>query len=152
MNSLEDIDIDKLVKIQKLDEIHSAFMFVSAAGYGENNAILDKQSGKFFLHSDLCDMEEQLPEKDYDSAIHIEIPHKNDLNLGQNLVFEFMEQFIPEKEDQIEQIFRRKGAYSRYKDLLHSIGLLEKWYDFENKRELVALLQWCKENDINIKD
>lgn len=91
-------------------------------------------------------------EEDYDPTIHIDIPHKNDLDLSQNLVFEFVEQFIPEAENEVSQIFRKRGAYSRYKELLHLKGLLDKWYAFENKRELLALLQWCKENDVDITD
>lgn len=124
-------------------------------GYGENSALFDKKTGKIYLRSDYCDIEEQddqLSEKDYDASVHIEIPHKNDLDLGENLVFEFVEQFVPEDEAKVDQIFRARGAYSRYKDLLSSKGLLDKWYEFENKSELIALSQWCKDNDVDITD
>ena len=48
-------------------------------------------------------------------------------------------------------IFRRKGAYSRYKDFLESKGVLENWYEYENERQKVALKEWCKENNIEVK-
>jgi hypothetical protein len=151
--AFEPDNIEELLKNKKLDEIHSAFMFVNGGGgYGESSAVLDTKTWKIYLRSDFCDIEPegQLSDDDYDREIHIEIPHKNELDLGRNLVFEFVEQFIPEDEAKIGQIFRKKGAYSRYKDFLDSKGLLDKWYDFENKSELITLSQWCKENNIDI--
>ncbi len=144
---------DEPIKSQKFNEILDALMFVSAMGYGENTAILDKQTGKIYFHSDFGDFDEleQLSDEDYDSTIHIDIPHKNDLDLGRDLVFEFVEQFMPEEDEKVSQIFRKRGAYSRYKDLLEYRGMLQKWHDFENQREQLALLEWCKENEINIE-
>ena len=90
-----------------------------------------------------------MPE-DIDDEKCVEIPHKNDLDLGRNLVFEFVSQQMPEDQEKIYEIFRRKGAYSRYKYFLEKKGLLEKWYEFENKKTKEALLAWCTENDIKI--
>ena len=146
-------NIEELKKNKKLGEIQDAYIFVTMANYGENTALFDKKTGKFYLHSDLCDMDEmedQLADEDYDAEVHIEIPDKNDLGLGQNLVFEFVEKFLPEDKKKISQIFNKRGAYSRYKDFLASKDLLDKWYDFENKKELIALSEWCKENEIDI--
>ena len=148
-----DENIEELIKNPVLSEIQDGFMFVNGVGEGENTALFDKKTGKIYLHSDLCDMgelENQLGDEDYDAEIHIEIPDKNDLGLGQNLVFEFVEKFLPEDEKKISQIFSKRGAYSRYKDFLASKDLLDKWYDFENKKELIALSEWCKENEIDI--
>ena len=72
------------------------------------------------------------------------------MDLGKDLVFEFVEKFIPDAYERIDKIFRKRGAYSRYKDLLDSKGVLQKWYDFENQREQSALLQWCEDNEIDI--
>jgi hypothetical protein len=144
---------DEPIKSQKFNEILDALMFVSAMGYGENTAILDKKTGKIYFHSDFGDFDEleQLSEEDYDSTVHIDIPHKNDLDLGRDLVFEFVELFMPEEDDRVSQIFRKRGAYSRYKDLLEHRGMLQKWHDFENQREQLVLLEWCKENEIDIE-
>ena len=79
-----------------------------------------------------------------------EIPHKNDLNIGKNLVFEFAEKFIPNAYERVERIFRKWGAYSRYKGLMDSKGVLQKWYDFENQRKQSVLLKWCQENEIDV--
>jgi hypothetical protein len=80
----------------------------------------------------------------------IAIPHKNDLDLGCNLVFRFANQILPGRVDQIAGFFRKKGAYSRFKDLPASEGLLERWYAFEAAEQEAALREWCAENDIAI--
>ena len=137
---------------QLFRDIEDAMMFVSSAGYGENSAILDKATGKIYYQSTFGDFEEleKFEEDEYDPDIHIEIPHKNDLDLGKELVFQFVERIMPDSYDRVYNIFGKRGAYSRYKDLLDSKGLLQKWYDFEKQKEQAALIQWCQENEINI--
>ena len=125
---------EKFAKSQLLNEIEDAMMFVSSSGYGDNSAILDKSTGKIYYQSDYGDLDEleDIPEGEYDPNIHIEIPHKNELDLGRNLVFEFVEEHLSNDFERVREIFRRKGAYGRYKDMLEERGLLKKWYDFEN--------------------
>lgn len=81
----------------------------------------------------------------------LEIPHKNDLGLGASLALEFAQLRMPEDWPQVDSIFRRPVAYSRFKELLGSKELLQSWYDFENQREHEALQEWCKENGIDPK-
>ena len=113
-----------------------------------HNAYLCKETGRIFYTSEMGDSDE-LPE-DIDDPKYISIPHKNDLDLGKDLVIEFTSDFLPKEIDRVYSIFRRKGAYSRYKELLSEKGLLEKWYKFEDERQKAALKEWCAENDIKI--
>jgi len=92
-----------------------------------------------------------LDEDKFDCDTFIEIPHKNDLDLGQSLVFEFAEQRLPDDLDLVQQIFRRRGAYARFKALLEDRGLLQSWYDFENRREEEALRKWCLQNEVELQ-
>ena len=87
-----------------------------------------------------------------DPEKYITIPHKNELDLGRALVIEFTEKYLPEEVDKVNLFFRRKGAYSRYKDFLERRGLLKDWYEFENERQTAVLREWCRENNIEIKD
>ena len=136
----------------KFSEIEDAFFFVNSAYMYTNSAILCKESGKIFYQSDYLDEEtlEEIPEELLENEDCIEIPHKNELDLGRNLVFEFVEGHLPGDFERVRNIFRRKGAYGRYKDLLEEKGLLKKWYDFENDRETVALREWCEDNEIEL--
>jgi hypothetical protein len=141
------------IKSKRFSEIEDAMLFVSALPYGENSAFLDRSTEKIYYQSSYADFDgsDELSEEDYDPEIHIKIPHKNDLNLGRDLVFRFVEQNIPDMYETVYQIFKKRGAYSRYKDLLDSKGVLQQWYDFENRHEQTALLKWCEENDIDFK-
>ena len=129
------------------EDIENAFMYVSMDQKYMNNAYLCKETGQFFYTSEMYDSEE-IPEDIDDPDKYITIPHQNDLELGKSLVFEFAAKYLPEEIDQIDSIFHRRGAYSRYKDFLDRKGFLEKWYIFEDERQDTALKQWCTENNI----
>ena len=133
----------------KFSDIEHAFFFVSSASMTANTAVLCKETGELFYASDYTD-EDEIPEDIYYRDDCIEIPHKNDLDLGRDLVFEFVEQYLPGDFDRVQNIFRRKGAYGRYKDLLDDRDLSQEWYDFENTRQAETLRQWCKDNEIKL--
>ena len=133
----------------KYDDLENAFLFVSMQPPFTNSAILNKETGETYYESGYGDSDE-LPE-DIEDEKYIEIPHKNDLNLGRNLVFEFVSQHMPSDQEQVYEIFRKRGAYSHYKDLLERRDLLEKWHDYENKQTKEVLLSWCAENNLKIK-
>ena len=47
-------------------DVQLAFEFVSSGGMGENEAYLDRQSGKIYWHSEFGDNDEELPDGWYD--------------------------------------------------------------------------------------
>ena len=77
--------------------------------------MLFKTTGKIFYISEFGNSDE-LPDDIEDSDDYIEIPHKNELDLGKQLVFKFVSEHLPEELDRVSQIFRRRGAYSRCKE------------------------------------
>ena len=134
----------------KLSTIEDAFFFVSMGEMYMNSAILCRETGKVLYISDFGDSDE-LPE-DIDDAPdkYIDIPHKNELNLGKPLVLEFSAIHLPDNFEQVSSFFHKKGAYSKFKNLLEVKGLLDKWYVFEESEQNKALREWCKDNDIII--
>jgi hypothetical protein len=132
-------------------ELELAFDFVGFGQPYQNQAYIDKESGKIYWHSEFGDNEEELPD-DIDDEKYIEIPHKNELDLGKSLVLDFTYRNIPEQTGKVEGFFRRKGAYSKFKTLLENIGALDTWYEFESSMREKALRNWCKENGIEIHD
>ena len=129
-------------------DLQLAFEFVSSGGMGENEAYLDRQSGKIYWHSEFGDNDEELP-NDIDDEKYISIPDETELDLGKRLVLDFAREFLPVDYDEVRHIFSRRGAYRRYKDLLVRRGALERWYDFSNKAEEAVLREWCAENGID---
>ena len=132
-----------------LSEIIDAYYFVNVSSYGSNRAILCKDTGQIFYVSEEAGIDE-IGEQDIEPKNSIEIPDKYELDLGQRLVFEFVEMYLPDEYHRVRQMFRKRGAYSRYKRFLESRGMLDTWYEFENQREEQALRQWCKENGIEL--
>jgi hypothetical protein len=135
----------------KYTDIEDAFMFVSMSPPHEHYAYINKETGETYYVSTLGDSDE-LPDDLEENEKYISIPHKNDLNLGRNLVFDFISANLPDEYEQVRRIFSRKGAYSLFKELLESKGQLEAWYEFEQKATREALHGWCKENDISLKE
>ena len=84
------------------------------------------------------------------AAVSYDELEKNDLDLGRPLALRFVARELPEQAERVGEFFRHKGAYARFKDLLESEGLLEKWYNFEAESTEKALRDWCAENDIRI--
>ncbi len=134
----------------KLSDLMMAFEFVSAAAPFENSACISRRTGEIYWVSDLIDEEEDLPEDLEDPEQYIEIPHKNELDLGRRLVLGFVRRSLPDSYDEVEDIFRSKGAYSRYKALLERTGKLEEWYSYEEVETDAALRQWSEEEGIDL--
>ncbi len=130
-------------------EIMDAFDFVSFAQMYEHQAFLDKETGKIYLQSELGDNEEDLPEDIYEDK-YIEIPHKNELDLGKALVLDFAYEYLPNDTEKIKAIFRKKGAYSKFKAFLESKNLIDKWYEFESNAQERELRAWCEASGIKI--
>ena len=136
----------------KFSDIEDAFFFISMGEMYMNSAILCIKTGRIFYTSDLGDSDELPEDIDNDPDKYIDIPHKNELNLGKVLVINFTSIHMPDNMEKVQSIFRKKGAYSRFKDLLETKGLLEKWYDFEEDQQKNALIEWCRENNIETRE
>lgn len=137
----------------RFEEIREAFEFVSAGrGLGEYQAFLCKQSGKIYWHSDLSELDDELPDDIEDDEKYLEIPDKRELDLGKSLALDFARQILPGDLDEVWPMFRRRGAYAGFKRLLARRGVLEQWYDFEEKATVRALREWCELNSIALAD
>jgi hypothetical protein len=78
------------------------------------------------------------------------VPRQAELDLGRRLVLRFAEQELPRDYDTVRDLFRRKGAYARFRRLLESRGALQRWYDYEERATEEALRAWCQDNDIQL--
>ena len=138
----------------KFSDIQNAFDFVSFGDeLMEHAAWLCTETGKIYWRSEFDDDEDEpLPEDIDDDEKYIAIPHKNDFNLGKNLVLQFAAEQLPDSYDKVREIFSRRGAYARFKDLLEYQDMLQQWYDYEQQAGEKALREWCNDCDIKIVD
>ena len=128
---------------------------MGSSAYGEHHAYLCRESGKIYWHSEFSDLEElndELPEDIEDEDKYIQLPSKRELDLGVPLVMEFVRQFLPRDFDDVSDMFDRRGAYGRFKQLLIRRRAPEQWYDFEQKATERALREWCELNSIVLAD
>jgi len=79
------------------------------------------------------------------------VPHKNDLDLGSRLAHLFADRHLTEHRGEVRDIFRRKGAYARFKALLQRLDAVDAWYEFERSETAFALLAWASEVHMSIE-
>jgi hypothetical protein len=136
-------------------EILDAHEFADTNGFGEHHAILCRQTGKIYLHSEFSDFDEfndELPDDVEDDEKYLTIPDKRALGLGKPLALDFAHEFLPNDFDEVRYIFSKKGAYSKFRALVIRRNALDLWYGFESKATERALREWCKLNSIEISD
>lgn len=127
----------------KYSDLEMAVQFVSAGGF-DAHAYVSRETGKIYWVSDDNDLEEEIPEDVDDPDLYAEVPGQRDLDLGKPLVLKFADRFLPEIYEEVEQLFRRRGAYSRYRDLLIEKGKLDEWYAFEQSAIEAELIEWAE--------
>jgi len=127
--------------------IEEAFFFVSDVQPYEHTAVVNRITGETFYASEMAGHNE-IPDEAEGNDDYLWIPHKHDLDLGKPLAMSFILSRCPDLYDDVLDIFRRKGAYGRYKDLLERKGLLQEWYAFEEEKTREALLRWCEGNGV----
>ena len=128
------------------EQLMSAFESLWFDTNEESSAAISPSTGEIYFESPYSD-EDEIPE-DIDDLIYL--PHKNDLDLGQRLVRDFIGSAAPDDWQQVQAIFSRRGAYRRYKEFLNGKGLLDQWFEFEEEREKEAVLDWCEVHGIKV--
>lgn len=131
----------------KLSDLIDAHMMVD--GY-DNEAFICRQTGTIHLRSDYVDPDDPPPDDLDDEDKYFAIPSQQQLDLGKPLAIEFAREHLPDDVDNVYDIFRRRGAFARFKALLSQKGALDQWYAYEEKAQEAALLEWCAENEIEI--
>ena len=137
----------------KFSDLSMAYDFVSFAGPLEHRAYVSLDTGAIHWVSESNPIEEEeLPDDLETSDRYIAIPHKHELDLGKRLAFQFVEERLPSRHSDVVTVFRRRGAYARFKELLAANGCLEEWYTFEAESTERALREWCQVNGIHLVD
>jgi Uncharacterised protein family (UPF0158) len=138
----------------KASELREAFEFVSCGAPFEHEAHISLDTGKIYWTSSAIDMEEEkAPPGDIaDEDRYLAVPHKNDLEPGRRLALAFVGQYMSHDYETAEEFFHSKGAYGRFKALLHRRDRLQQWYEFEREATQKALLVWCEANNVQLVD
>ena len=121
---------------------------------GDCWACLYIKTGEFYYLGDGLENDidqEILDEIEFNPDAYIRIPDRKEFDLGTPLIFRFTDEYMLGDYEQVRQIFRRRGAYAKYKNLLDKRGLLDTWYDYENTAFKAALLEWAEAKGIQVE-
>lgn len=95
-----------------LKDLLEAFDFVGSAPPTEHQAYISLDTGEILWVSEFVE-DEDVPDDVETSDRYIEVPHKNDLDLGRHLALRFAERALPDQYATVERIFQRRGTSSR---------------------------------------
>lgn len=136
----------------KLSELREGYDYASIGMELDAQAYVGLDTGKVYFRGDGMPEEENLPEEVEDSGRFVPVPHKYDLDLGKHLVFDFVHRELLDDADRVHDLFRRRGAYSRFKDLLVRRGKLDRWHEYEDRVTDQRLREWCEAHEIAFID
>lgn len=131
------------------NNLEDAFLWSSATPEFQTQAFICRSTGKTYFRGD--DELDELPEDIEDDSKYVVVPGKNEFDLGLALVMRFTYRHAPQLEQSIQDLFRRKGAYSRFKDLLLANDLLDSWHEYESQATQDALEAWASENGFSVR-
>jgi hypothetical protein len=134
----------------KLRDLLEAFEWVDAGEVAgiDSQAYVNRLTGAVHFSGEL--MEEELPADIEDESLYLEVPGKQELDLGRNLALRFTREQLPDSFDVVADFFRKKGAYSRFKSLLERTGRLDAWYRYEEQATEQALREWAEVNGLTL--
>ncbi|HED31306.1 MAG TPA: hypothetical protein ENN50_06445 [Prosthecochloris aestuarii] len=129
-------------------EIVMAFDFVSSGEEGDNHAWICRDSGEIVYFSEVLGLDERRGQ-DIHSPNCVAVPHRNDLELGRELVFDFIDEELPDKYASIRDIYADpEDPEGRFRELLQARGVLDRWNDYKAGRIRSSLMTWCQARGI----
>jgi hypothetical protein len=135
----------------RYDDLEHALYWVSSSPEFEADAFVSRATGKVYFRGTDGPVDDDFPDDIEDAVEYIAFPHKNDLDLGRDLVFRFVNEHAAHLEQQVHQLFRRKGAYSGFKSLISRCDLLDNWHEYERQATQNALEQWASTHGFTVE-
>ena len=112
------------------------------------------ETGEFDYYTDFMrdDMSDEIDIEKFDDDVWIAAPHQRDLN-EYDIMVDFAEAASdPHANELLCVALEGKGAFRRFKDTLHRVGLTERWYTFKKSAYVEVARQWCEENGIEYEE
>jgi len=96
------------------------------------------------------DLNNELNEDELDALYSESIPLPSHFDINE---YQIMKDFIETIDDlllykQLLIAINGQGAFRRFKDTCINFNIIDKWYEFQNKRYEEIALKWCQNNKI----
>jgi len=136
-----------------LEDLRDALMFVSASEMFDVGVYVSLETGRIYYTGgeNFGEEFEPAPGDVDDPEQYAALPDSRALGLGRDVALAFIERVLPGRLRQVEDMFRRRGAFRRFKDMLIREGLIDRWHAFETEAEIAALREWCEEVGLEIE-
>ncbi len=134
----------------KLKDLEDALHYSSDGVQYGATVYVNRESGELWFVSEVLGIDQELPDDLDDDARYAVVPGARDLDLGQRLVWRFVNQHAEHLYDAVAAAFSRRGAWRRYKDLLDRHGKLDAWHAYEEEQTRLALKEWCETEGIEL--
>ncbi|UVW28044.1 hypothetical protein [Massilia sp. H6] len=133
-----------------VNELEDAVLLVSDPEHGAR-AWVGLDTGSVYVRAGGIDPDAQpLPENIATSDRYTRVPGSCSLDLGQVVVFDFVQAEMPEQYDHVRRMFERQAAYRHFGKLVDERGLRERWHAFRDQRTVAALRGWCEANGLQL--
>ena len=136
--------------MKKLDLNHAAGEFEAISD--EHQLFYNIETGKFDFYIDPIYSGIEDDYERFEEECWIAAPGQRDLN-EYDIMADFAESVPdPRANELLSVALEGKGAFRRFKDTLHRVGLADEWYDFKHKAFVDIAREWCEENEIEYID
>ena len=136
----------------RLDQLQDALDWASSSSL-TNEAYVCRETGHIYWVSGDAGIadDDDVPDDIQDIEKYALIPDKYYLDLGNKLAFDFAARYLADQYDDVRAMFRRKGAYRRFKVLLRQRNLVEQWFAYGEDRTREALENWCESEGLEVE-
>ena len=113
----------------------------------ETHLYFNKKTGEFDFYSDFMDSE-MVDAEMFEEDCWIAAPSPHDID-EYNIMVRFTETVTnPRINELLCVALEGRGAFRRFKDTLHRVGLVDEWFAFKRDAYIDIARVWCEENGI----
>jgi|LSQX01.3.fsa_nt_gb aminoglycoside 6'-N-acetyltransferase I len=117
----------------------------------ETHLYFNKKTGEFEYHSDFMDSDTVDAEM-FEEDFRIAAPTPNDID-EYNIMVRFTKTVTEPRINELLCVaLEGRGAFRRFKDTLHRVGLVDEWLAFKRDAYIDIARDWCEENGITYLD
>lgn len=116
----------------------------------DSEYFLDKKTGEIEWISDMAmtESEQQAVYDRLDAHGFYHLPTQYEIR-DYDIMEEFTDTLSGAAQEKLASALRGRGAFRRFKDTVHHLGIAEQWYAFQDEAYRRKAVEWCEENEID---
>ena len=131
-----------------LGDLVDAHMLADASLSGDGAVFIERKTGRMHWRYEE-DIGEPIPPDVEDSTRYARVPDRHGLDFDSHPKA-FTRQHLPALYEEVQDIFRQRGAYRRFRALLEREDALDAWYAYRDQGTERALREWAEEEGFTV--